>query len=80
MFQDRQLDWFPRMRAMSLTHDDADGEQNDIRVLQGQLETTNRIVKELSLQLSELKDQVIPVLLESWRFNIQFKNIFFLKK
>lgn len=46
------------MRAMSLAHDDGDGEQNDIRVLQGQLESTNRIVRELSVQLNGLKDQV----------------------
>lgn len=58
LFQDRQLDWFPRMRAMSLANDDGDSEQNDIRVLQTHLESTNRIVKELSKQLSELKDQV----------------------
>lgn len=44
---------------MSLANDDSDGEQNDIRVLQMQLESTNRLVKELSLQLSELKDQVL---------------------
>lgn len=44
---------------MSLAHDADDGEQNDIRVLQGHLESTNRIVKELSVQLSELKDQVL---------------------
>ena len=43
---------------MSLANDDSDGEQNDIRVLQTQLESTNRLVKELSLQLAELKDQV----------------------
>ena len=56
--QERQLDWFPRMRAMSLANDDGDSEQNDIRILQVHLESTNRIVKDLSKQLSELKDQV----------------------
>ena len=46
------------MRAMSLANDDGDSEQNDIRILQAHLESTNRIVKDLSKQLSELKDQV----------------------
>jgi len=46
------------MRAMSLDTDDGDSEQNDIRVLQAHLETTNRIVKELSVQLTDLKEQV----------------------
>lgn len=47
------------MRAMYLSNEDGDSEQNDIRMLHTQLESTNRIVKELSVQLSELKDQVI---------------------
>ena len=56
--QDKNLDWFPRMRAMSLAADDSEGEQNELRNLQAQLETTNKLVLTLSGQLAELKDQV----------------------
>ncbi|XP_045141563.1 inositol 1,4,5-trisphosphate receptor type 1 [Echinops telfairi] len=58
MIRDRNLDWFPRMRAMSLVSSDADGEQNELRNLQEKLESTMRLVTHLSGQLSELKDQV----------------------
>lgn len=56
--QEKNLDWFPRMRAMSLTADDGEGEQNELRNLQQQLEATNKLVQTLSTQLAELKDQV----------------------
>jgi hypothetical protein len=56
--QEKNLDWFPRMRAMSLTADDGEGEQNELRNLQQQLESTNKLVQTLSSQLAELKDQV----------------------
>jgi hypothetical protein len=57
-FQEKNLDWFPRMRAMSLAADDGEGEQNEIRSLQQQLAITNQLVENLSRQLNELKDQV----------------------
>jgi len=56
--QERNLDWFPRMRAMSLVSSDAEGEQNELRNLQEKLESTMKLVTNLSGQLSELKDQV----------------------
>ena len=56
--QEKNLDWFPRMRAMSLAADDSEGEQNELRNLQIQLESTNSLVKTLSTQLAELKEQV----------------------
>ena len=46
------------MRAMSLAADDGEGEQNELRNLQQQLESTNKLVQTLSSQLSELKEQV----------------------
>uniref|UniRef100_A0A8C7C2W8 Inositol 1,4,5-trisphosphate receptor n=1 Tax=Oncorhynchus kisutch TaxID=8019 RepID=A0A8C7C2W8_ONCKI len=52
------LDWFPRMRAMSLVCSDADGEQNEIRSLQEKLESTMKLVSNLSGQLTELKEQM----------------------
>lgn len=48
------------MRAMSLVSSDAEGEQNEIRNLQEKLESTMRLVANLSGQLSELKEQVHP--------------------
>ena len=37
MFQDNDLDWFPRMRAMSLAADENEGEQNELKNLQVRL-------------------------------------------
>ena len=52
------MDWFPRMRAMSLAVDDTEQEANDLRTLQRQLESTNNLVTTLSTQLTELREQV----------------------
>ncbi len=52
------MDWFPRMRAMSLAADDGEGEQNEFRTLQSQLDSTQKLIATLSQQLFELKDQV----------------------
>lgn len=52
------MDWFPRMRAMSLVSSDAEGEQNEIRNLQEKLDSTMKLVLNLSGQLTELKEQV----------------------
>lgn len=46
------------MRAMSLVSSDSEGEQNELRNLQEKLESTMKLVTNLSGQLSELKDQV----------------------
>ncbi|XP_072438759.1 inositol 1,4,5-trisphosphate-gated calcium channel ITPR1 isoform X1 [Chiloscyllium punctatum] len=58
MIKERNLDWFPRMRAMSLVSSDAEGEQNELRNLQEKLESTMKLVTNLSGQLSELKEQM----------------------
>uniref|UniRef100_A0A8C9W0J4 Inositol 1,4,5-trisphosphate receptor n=1 Tax=Scleropages formosus TaxID=113540 RepID=A0A8C9W0J4_SCLFO len=58
MIKEHNLDWFPRMRAMSLVSSDAEGEQNEIRSLQEKLESTMKLVSNLSSQLTELKEQV----------------------
>lgn len=52
------MDWFPRLRAMSLAAVEGDGEQLEIRTLMSQLENTQILVSNLSQQLMELKDQV----------------------
>lgn len=47
---------------MSLAADEGEGEQIELRSLQAQLESTQELVKTLSQQLSELKDQVFLML------------------
>ena len=37
MVQDRCLDWFPRLRAISLAVEDVEAEQNEWRTLQAQV-------------------------------------------
>ncbi|KAM4675653.1 inositol 1,4,5-trisphosphate-gated calcium channel ITPR2 [Discoglossus pictus] len=58
MIAEKNLDWFPRMRAMSLVSSEGDSEQNEIRNLQDKLECTMCLVKQLSGQLAELKEQM----------------------
>ncbi|XP_044006892.1 inositol 1,4,5-trisphosphate receptor isoform X3 [Aphidius gifuensis] len=58
MVKDRNLDWFPRLRAKSLAADEGEGEQVELRSLQSQLESTQLLVKCLSQQLTELRDQM----------------------
>merc|ERR1719319_1091392 len=38
--------------------EDADGEQNELKTLQGQLDQTQRLVQQLSGQLADLRDQM----------------------
>ncbi|KAG8438565.1 hypothetical protein GDO86_004943 [Hymenochirus boettgeri] len=58
MIVEKNLDWFPRMRAMSLVSSEGENEQNEIRNLQEKLDSTMSLVKQLSGQLSELKEQM----------------------
>uniref|UniRef100_A0A3Q2YXR3 Ion transport domain-containing protein n=1 Tax=Hippocampus comes TaxID=109280 RepID=A0A3Q2YXR3_HIPCM len=58
MIAEKNLEWFPRMRAMSLVSNEGDNEQNEMRLLQEKLESTVTLVAQLSAQLSELKEQM----------------------
>ncbi|XP_063309193.1 inositol 1,4,5-trisphosphate receptor type 3 isoform X1 [Pelobates fuscus] len=58
MIKSKNLDWFPRMRAMSLVSNEGDGEQNEIRCLQDKLNSTTKLVTHLTSQLNELKEQM----------------------
>uniref|UniRef100_A0A3B4CNT8 Inositol 1,4,5-trisphosphate receptor n=1 Tax=Pygocentrus nattereri TaxID=42514 RepID=A0A3B4CNT8_PYGNA len=58
MIKEKNLDWFPRMRAMSLVSSEGESEQNEMRSLQEKLDTTVTLVSQLSAQLAELKEQV----------------------
>ncbi|XP_029994303.1 inositol 1,4,5-trisphosphate-gated calcium channel ITPR3 isoform X3 [Sphaeramia orbicularis] len=58
MIKNNNLDWFPRMQAMSLVVTDGDGEQNEMRMLQDKLTSTMKVVTTLTGQLTELKEQM----------------------
>lgn len=58
MIKNKNLDWFPRMRAMSLVSNEGEGEQNEIRILQEKLNCTMKLVSHLTAQLNELKEQM----------------------
>ncbi|KAL4226234.1 Inositol 1 [Mactra antiquata] len=58
MVKEKNLDWFPRMRAMSLAAEENDAEQNELCTLQSQLNSTNELVQLLSHQLNDLKEQM----------------------
>ena len=59
--KDKNLEWFPRLRAISLAaaeQNNEEAEQSEMRSLQVQLEATQSLVGTLSRQLAELRDQV----------------------
>ncbi|KAL6106962.1 itpr2 [Pungitius sinensis] len=58
MIAEENLEWFPRMRAMSLVSSEGDSEQNEMRSLQDKLDSTVTLVSQLSGQLAELKEQM----------------------
>ncbi|XP_051964558.1 inositol 1,4,5-trisphosphate receptor type 3-like isoform X4 [Xyrauchen texanus] len=58
MIKNKNLDWFPRMQAMSLVVTEGDGEQNEMRNLHDRLTSTMKVVKQLTTQLTELKEQM----------------------
>uniref|UniRef100_A0A8C2U5H5 Inositol 1,4,5-trisphosphate receptor n=1 Tax=Coturnix japonica TaxID=93934 RepID=A0A8C2U5H5_COTJA len=60
--RNKNLDWFPRMRAMSLVSNEGEGEQNEIRNLQDKLNSTMKLVSHLTSQLNELKEQVLNLI------------------
>jgi len=65
MIQEKNLDWFPRLRAISLAaaeQDSEEAEQSEMRSLFSQLEATQSLVFTLSKQLIELKEQVINIM------------------
>lgn len=70
MVKDNILDWFPRLRAMSLAVVEGEGEQIELRSLQIHLEKTQFVVGQLSTQLMELKDQVRLRLPSNFKSNL----------
>lgn len=57
-FKLKSLDWFPRLRAISLAVEEVEGETNEWRTLHSQLDATQDLVKILSSQLADLRDQM----------------------
>ncbi|XP_068212186.1 LOW QUALITY PROTEIN: inositol 1,4,5-trisphosphate receptor [Palaemon carinicauda] len=58
LVQDKDLNWFPRMRAMSLSIGETEGEVNEVRCLNAKLDRTQVLVDNLVAQLSELKEEM----------------------
>lgn len=59
------MDWFPRMRAMSLVSNEGGSEQNEVGTCR-RSRSTMSLVKQLSGQLAELKEQVGALRRWSW--------------
>lgn len=58
-FQQRNLDWFPRMRTSSLDiQEDKNKEDQDNRILKIQMEDANKAIKTLTMELTELQKMV----------------------
>ncbi|KAK7067485.1 Inositol 1,4,5-trisphosphate receptor type 1, partial [Halocaridina rubra] len=58
LVQDKDLNWFPRMRAMSLSIGETEGEVNEVRCLSSKLDRTQGLVDSLLKQLTELKEEM----------------------
>ncbi|XP_062860264.1 inositol 1,4,5-trisphosphate receptor type 2 [Trichomycterus rosablanca] len=71
MIKEKNLDWFPRMRAMSLVSSEGESEQNEMRCLQEKLDTTITLVAQLSTQLAELKEQMTEQRKQKQRMGFQ---------
>jgi len=58
MVKEKNMEWFPRLRAICLKVEEGDGEQNEWKSLQEQLDATQKLVLQLSGQLADLRDQM----------------------
>lgn len=59
VFQQKNLDWFPRMRTSSLdTQEDKTKEDQDNRLIKIQMESANQAIKSLAVELAELQKLV----------------------
>lgn len=58
-FQQRNLEWFPRMRTSSLDNqEEKNKEDQDNRMLKTQMEDANKAIKALATELAELQKLV----------------------
>uniref|UniRef100_A0A6A7G5P7 Inositol 1,4,5-trisphosphate receptor n=5 Tax=Hirondellea gigas TaxID=1518452 RepID=A0A6A7G5P7_9CRUS len=58
MVQEGKMDWFPRMRAMSLNVSEGDTETNEARILNAKLDKTQSLIEDLVGQLAQLKEEM----------------------
>ena len=54
---------------------DGEGEQNELRCLQEKLESTMRLVSNLTNQLTELKEQVCVVYMYVWIWMFMYQSV-----
>ncbi|CAF3997190.1 unnamed protein product, partial [Rotaria sp. Silwood2] len=70
MIEQRNLDWFPRMRTSSLdTQEDKNKEEQDNRILRVQMENANEAIKTLTMELAELQKLVTESRAQKNRIN-----------
>ncbi|CAF3417250.1 unnamed protein product [Rotaria sp. Silwood1] len=70
MIEQRNLDWFPRMRTSSLdTQEDKTKEEQDNRILRVQMENANEAIKTLTMELTELQKLVTESRAQKHRMN-----------
>lgn len=62
-FQERNLEWFPRMRTSSLDmREEKNKEDQDNRLFRVQIDAANRAILNLTTELSELQKMVEKIL------------------
>ncbi|CAF1295313.1 unnamed protein product [Adineta steineri] len=70
MIEQRNLDWFPRMRTSSLDiQEDKSKEDQDSRILKLQMDDANKAIKSLTMELSELQKLVVDSRAQKHRMN-----------
>ncbi|CAF0724055.1 unnamed protein product, partial [Didymodactylos carnosus] len=69
MIEQRNLDWFPRMRTMSLDMQDDKKEDIENRMLKNQMDDANKAIKTLSMELAELQKMVLDTRSQKHRMN-----------
>ncbi|XP_072402535.1 inositol 1,4,5-trisphosphate receptor isoform X3 [Diabrotica undecimpunctata] len=79
MVKAANLEWFPRLRAISLAAVEGEGEQIEFKSLQGQLQKTEMLVTTLSQQLMELKDQMAEQRKQKQRLGLLSSNSAYLQ-
>ncbi|XP_057662052.1 inositol 1,4,5-trisphosphate receptor isoform X3 [Diorhabda carinulata] len=79
MVKAANLEWFPRLRAISLAAVEREGEQIEFKSLQVQLQKTELLVTTLSQQLMELKDQMAEQRKQKQRLGLLSSNSAYLQ-
>ncbi|CAF1314468.1 unnamed protein product [Adineta steineri] len=70
MIEQRNLDWFPRMRTSSLDiQEDKNKEDQDSRILKFQMDDANKAIKTLAMELAELQKSVTESRTQKQRMN-----------